>query len=198
MDTLFSGDNIEENGLFFSATNQRNTMSKKAIVTGGRISWIFNHVHSLGLAKYISNSFETNDKDTTKEDGDYTYKIDYSGLEYEYTFYPDSLIHHGFSLFMGTGKVFRFGDAETTYSSRVDDQDYTEVEKDLIAVKLGWQVELNLHLYVKLLLGLHYDWIQWDSFDLYRETGSSSEPTPVSEPTQKGPSFSTTLKIGTF
>ncbi len=150
--TLFGPGKITVGGYFSPVVRYSSVNDKSAVLVGGRGGIILNHVLSIGFGGYgLVNNI---DAEFRGPFGERYMEFGYGGLDLEYVFKPQELVHLSIHTLIGAGGV--------VHSSRNwgDDFDFNRETGDAFFVfEPGVNVDLNVTTFFRLSLGGTYRFV---------------------------------------
>ncbi len=178
-ETLISGK-LESGGFGGPVVKFTDIKNELGVMVGGRGGWIINHTFVLGGGGYglANENIEVYD---TAHDTTYYLTMGYGGLELEYIYDSDKLVHFTMTALIGAGGV-DFRDRQHDYS-RHDNYDSADA---FFVFEPAANIELNVTSFFRFDLGASYRFVAGLNSPL------------ISNDEIAGPAAVLTLKFGKF
>lgn len=185
-ETLLGGSDVDHGGYGALVIKFTSVNDQLGVLVGGRGGWIINHAFSLGGAGYgLANNVPS--RITSPFGGKYV-MLGYGGLDMEYVFNSNDLVHLSFHTLIGAGSVgFRTRDSIPWGGTMWDpDLDWDHHFDDFFVMEPGVNIDLNVTRWFRASLGASYRYVS----GVAQDVSSNND--------LKGPSASLMLRFGSF
>ncbi len=190
VETLFDFEEITDHAIYVAPVFKK---GRSYSLSGARALWVFNHKYAVGYGSYTSTNFKVDNSKfrNNRNNADFSYKFQYSGIELEYIYDHESLIHYNFQSLIGTGKLDRRAQNIGTYRYVTANNKFEKTNFTIF--EIGGGAEINLHKYFRVFTGLNYLHVGGVKF-----TYPDSFEDPPALPKLSGLAFILVLKFGKF
>ncbi len=178
-ETLLEMENIEHGGYGALVIKFGSVNNQFALLVGGRGGWIINHSFVLGFGAYgLVNDVPSY---VTGPFGEHYIDFGYGGLDLEYVFNSDRLIHLSIHALIGGGAVGFRGSASGSWNPNSE-----HMEDGVFVVEPGMNLDLNIIRWFRLSAGASFRYVRGTSAGLSTNKDLS------------GPSAQLTFRFGDF
>lgn len=178
-ETLLDMDEIEHGGYGAVVVKFASMNNQFALLVGGRGGWIINHAFSLGFAGYgLVNDIPSY---VVGPFGERYMDFGYGGLDLEYVFNSDRLIHLSIHTLVGGGAIGYRGMAGPAW-----DPDSPHMDDGIFVVEPGMNLDLNVIRWFRLSAGASFRFVRGTSSGISTNEDLS------------GPSAQLTFRFGDF
>jgi hypothetical protein len=152
-ETLIGNGEISHGGFGGPVIKYTQIKDEFALMVGGRGGWILNHSFVIGLGGYaLVNNIRANIPQAANYPQP-SINFDYGGLELEYVFRPDRLIHSSVNMLIGGGSVSY---KDELWNDRSERDFGSEV---FFVFEPSGNIEINITNFFRLNAGISYRFI---------------------------------------
>ncbi len=154
------------------------------VLLGGHAGWIINHTYSVGIGGYgmMSGFRMPMHGHGSFDDHDHGNKLSYGGVEFEYIWNSDKLMHYSFSALLGAGSL-GIDDHQGIEEEYLDHEHYTDT---VFVFEPSVNGIVNINPWFRLGVGVSYRLV------------NGSDTIGIDSSDAGGAAMTLTLKFGTF